>query len=169
MAILETAAASLVGLISKSAGDGIVAKMAAIRNRKTLDEMSNSYEAIINELVQDRAEAIAVAQAYKSEVDRIEISDQDIEHLNKTIERLIELFSDKTTSEDIKIANQVKSLISVDTLKAIQLLGFNYKEALGEPLTRVCAEAIENKLGSSSSQQRNRSNQQVNSSKRRTR
>ncbi len=29
-----------------------------------------------------------------------------------------------------------------DVLKAIQLLGFNYKEAIEEPLTRLCANAI---------------------------
>lgn len=147
MAILETAAVSLVGLISKSAGDGIVSKMAAIRNRKDLAEMANSYESIINELVQDRTEAIAVAQAYKSEVDRIEISDDDIEHLHNTIGQLIDLFMDKGSKENITLAGQVQSLVSVDTLKAMQLLGFNYKEALGEPLTRVCAEAIQQKLG----------------------
>jgi hypothetical protein len=39
---------------------------------------------------------------------------------------------------------QIKELISVDTLKTMQLLGFNYKEAIGEPLTKLCAEAISN-------------------------
>ena len=39
-----------------------------------------------------------------------------------------------------------KELISVDTLKTMQLLGFNYKAAIGEPLTEICANAI-SKLG----------------------
>ncbi len=29
----------------------------------------------------------------------------------------------------------------------MQLLGFNYKEAIGVPLTEVCADVIYNKLG----------------------
>ena len=37
---------------------------------------------------------------------------------------------------------KIKELISVDTLKTMQLLGFNYKEAIGEPLTRLCADTI---------------------------
>lgn len=37
---------------------------------------------------------------------------------------------------------QIKELISVDTLKSMQLLGFNYKAAIGEPLTQLCANAI---------------------------
>lgn len=36
----------------------------------------------------------------------------------------------------------IKDLISVDTLKTMQLLGFNYKAAIGEPLTELCASAI---------------------------
>ncbi len=39
---------------------------------------------------------------------------------------------------------QIKELISVDTLKTMQLLGFNYKAAIGEPLTQICADAISN-------------------------
>ena len=42
----------------------------------------------------------------------------------------------------IETFEQMKELISVDTLKAIQLLGFNYKAAIGEPLTQLCADAI---------------------------
>ena len=41
---------------------------------------------------------------------------------------------------------QLKELISVDTLNTMQLLGFNYKAAIGEPLTEICANAI-SKLG----------------------
>ena len=37
---------------------------------------------------------------------------------------------------------QIKELISIDTLKVMQLLGFNYKSAIGEPLTQICAKTI---------------------------
>ena len=39
-------------------------------------------------------------------------------------------------------------LLNKDTLKTMQLLGFNYKEEIGLPLTEVCSDAIKNKLGS---------------------
>ena len=107
--------------------------------------MANAYDAIINDLVQDRAEAIRIAQACKTEVDRIEISDDDINHLHNTIEKLIRIFG-KYSAEFTETADQINALISVDTLKAIQLLGFNYKEAIGEPLTRICANAIQKSL-----------------------
>lgn len=177
MALLETAAATITNLLAKSAGDGIAQKMQSIRNKKDIKEMSNSYDALINELVQDRIDAIAAAQAYKNEVDRLEISDEDIEQLQNTIGRVLDVFGEidrqqkeqfsamaallQSTNEQktedteqpnqvnefAEIAKQIKGLFNADTLKAIQLLGFNYKEAIGEPLTRVCAHAIETKLG----------------------
>ncbi|MEG2412987.1 hypothetical protein [Clostridium sp.] len=47
-------------------------------------------------------------------------------------------------SQSIDNFNQLKELISIDTLKTMQLLGFNYKAAIGEPLTKVCADSIGN-------------------------
>lgn len=44
--------------------------------------------------------------------------------------------------KQIETMEQVKNLISVDTLKTMQLLGFNYKAAIGEPLTQICSRAI---------------------------
>lgn len=52
---------------------------------------------------------------------------------------------------DVAMYQQLKELICVDVLKAIQLLGFNYKEAIGEPLTQLCANAILNKTKNVSS------------------
>lgn len=53
-------------------------------------------------------------------------------------------FSPNTNLESFE---SLKSLISADTLKAMQLLGFDYKKAIGDPLTEVCARAITNSLG----------------------
>ena len=46
--------------------------------------------------------------------------------------------------KQVESYEQIKELISVDTLKTMQLLGFNYKAAIGEPLTQICANAISN-------------------------
>ena len=146
MALLDTAAVTLGNLLAKSAGDAITEKMQSTRAKTNLDEMANSYENIINGLVQDRIDAISVAQAYKTEVDRVEITDDDITHLHKTIEELVNILG-KDDANLKAIAGQINVLISVDTLKTVQLLGFNYKAAIGEPLTKVCAQMIEAKLG----------------------
>lgn len=44
-------------------------------------------------------------------------------------------------------------LFNKNTLKAAQLLGFNYRKAIGEPLTAACANAINNKMGNTRNNQ----------------
>ena len=65
----------------------------------------------------------------------------------------------KVTAQ-VESYEQIKELISIDTLKTMQLLGFNYKAAIGEPLTQICANAISNIGNKSKSSQLN--NQQRN-------
>ena len=76
-----------------------------------------------------------MAQTYKNELGRIEISDDDIQHLHNTVEKRLEIFKTMSPNAPIETFEQIKELISMDTLKAIQLLGFNYKTAVREPLT----------------------------------
>ena len=45
----------------------------------------------------------------------------------------------------ISAFEQIKNLISVDTLKTMQLLGFNFKIAIGEPLTNMLKNFINSK------------------------
>ena len=89
---------------------------------------------------------------------RIVISDDDIVHLHNTVARLLEIIKAfqlasalvkgeeeiEKVKKQVESYEQIKALISVDTLKTMQLLGFNYKAAIGEPLTQICADAISN-------------------------
>lgn len=66
--------------------------------------------------------------------------------MNATIGRVLQIFAGMNANSNITAFEPLKNLISIDTLKAMQLIGFNYKEAIGEPLTHACANAIKNKL-----------------------
>lgn len=147
---------SLTTLAVKGTATAINTKIKSIKDERNLEKVRNTYEEIVSELLSEREEAIRIAQAYKTELDRIVISDEDIEHLHNTVSRVLEiikvfqLISAATKSEEeiqkineqVKSYEQIKELISVDTLKTMQLLGFNYKAAIGEPLTQICAKAI---------------------------
>ncbi len=147
---------SLTTLAVKGTASAINAKIKSIKNERNLENVKNSYDEIINELLSEREEAVRIAQAYKTELDRIIISDEDIKHLHNTVSKVLNLLknmqllsvSNKSEEEKNKVKEQVatyeqiKELISVDTLKTMQLLGFNYKAAIGEPLTVICANAI---------------------------
>lgn len=156
---------SLTTMVVKGTTSAVNNKIKAIKDEKSVERIRNTYDEIINELLSEREEAIRIAQVYKNELERIVISDEDIVHLHNTISRIIALFgtfSGATSPEEVakkkaqeESFEQLKELISVDTLKTMQLLGFNYKAAIGEPLTEICANAIAS-LGNKSNGQRKR-------------
>lgn len=53
---------------------------------------------------------------------------------------------DSISAEQIEVYKQIKEFISIDTLKTMQLLGFNYKAAIGEPLTLMLRNFILSKV-----------------------
>lgn len=149
---------SLTELAIKGTATAVTNKIKSVKDEKNVERLRNTYDEIVNELLSERDEAVRIAQAYKSELERIIISDEDIEHLHNTVSRILEIVKAlqltpagvkdpeeaKKVTAQVDIYEQIKKLISVDTLKTMQLLGFNYKVAIGEPLTQICANAISN-------------------------
>ena len=141
--LIETGAA-LAELAVKGTATKISNKIRASKNEKDIEKIRTMYDEIINEILQEREDAVRIAQTYKSELDRVIISDDDITHLQNTVSNILDIFKSMSPDMDIDSFKAIKDLISVDTLKTMQLLGFNYKAAIGEPLTKLCAEAISN-------------------------
>jgi len=133
---------ALTGLAVKGTVSTIQKKISASKARKDDKKTIELYDEIVNELIEERSEAIRIAQSYKTELEKYEISDKDIEHLNKTISTVLDIIKDMSPEIDIDSFKKFKDLISVDTLKSMQLLGFNYKKAIGEPLTELCSAKI---------------------------
>lgn len=158
---------SLTELAIKGTATAVTNKIKAVKDEKNIEKIRNTYDEIVNELLSERDEAVRIAQSYKSELERIVISDEDIVHLHNTVSRILEIVKafqlvaatgkgqeevEKVTAQ-VQSYEQIKELISVDTLKTMQLLGFNYKAAIGEPLTQICANAITN-IGNKKSNQK---------------
>lgn len=140
--VLASLAKDLSMLVAKQAATTVQTKVKALRSVKDANEVRTTYDQLLNDLLEDRSQALRIAQAYRDEVEKVEISNSDIEHLHNTVERLLEIIKQHTNTSDSPEAQeqlegleQIKELISVDTLKTMQLLGFNYKKAIGEPLT----------------------------------
>ena len=102
---------SLTELAVKGTASAVNKKIRAVKDIKDAEKLRVTYDALINEVLQEREEAVRIAE---------------IEKIKSQVEGY----------------EQIKELISVDTLKTMQLLGFNYKAAIGEPLTNLCANAI---------------------------
>ncbi len=147
--------ASLTQLAVKGTVTAITTKVKAIKEEQNVENVKAKYDEIINELLSEREEAVRIAQAYKSELEKVVISDEDIEHLHNTVSRILEVIKNlqddnsednNQVNEQIQTYEQIKELISIDTLKTMQLLGFNYKSAIGEPLTLMLRNFILSKI-----------------------
>ena len=146
--ILSEMATNLTSLAVKGTVTAIHSKIESVKSEKNEDTLRATYDEIINELLSEREQTIRIAQAYKEELDRVYISDEDINHLHNTVSKVLDIIKGLSPQKEDVLSNiePLKDLISVDTLKTMQLLGFNYKAAIGEPLTQLCAETI-NRIG----------------------
>ena len=154
--IIESGAA-IATLVGSGTVKAIAAKVQSLKDEKSVDKVRAGYDEILTQLLQERSDAILLAQAYKDELDKIKISDEDIVHLQNTVSNVLDIikqFSPETSTESYET---FKDLISADTLKTMQLLGFNYKAAIGEPLTELCADAIKNFAKNKTQTNQNRS------------
>lgn len=151
--ILELAT-QLASLTAKGTVSGIQTKIASMKNESNIENLKNDYNELIDQLISERAEAIRIARSYKDELEKVEISDDDITHLHNTIEKILDILKETIVVENddnrevmkqISAFEQIKNLISVDTLKTMQLLGFNFKIAIGEPLTNMLKNFINSK------------------------
>lgn len=151
---------TLTELAVKGTATMITNKIKAIKDEKNVEKIRNTYDEIINQLLNEREEAVRIAQAYKSELEKVVISDEDIEHLHNTVSRILEIIKEfqiekaepmwneavNAVEKQVESYEQIKALISVDTLKTMQLLGFNYKAAIGEPLALMLKNFILSKV-----------------------
>ncbi|MCR1903168.1 hypothetical protein [Lactobacillus taiwanensis] len=152
--ILELAK-QLASLTAKGTVSGVQTKIASMKNENNIENLKNDYNELIDQLISERAEAIRIARSYKDELEKVEISDDDITHLHNTIEKILDILKETIVVENndnnrevmkqISAFEQIKNLISVDTLKTMQLLGFNFKIAIGEPLTNMLKNFINSK------------------------
>jgi len=141
---LVEVASSLTTLVSKHTVSAVEKKIQAAKEVKDADQLRMTYDAILNEVLQEREEALRIAQVYKSELERVVISDEDISHLQATVRDVLNVIEKTQMGIDVESFRTLENLITVDTLKTMQLLGFNYKAAIGEPLTKICSKAILN-------------------------
>lgn len=136
---------NLSNLVFKGTATAIHSKIEAIKTEKNIEVIRSNYDEIINQLLFEREEAIRIAQSYKEEIERVIISDEDIIHLHNTVKNILEILKSlNPNNKALDNFDEITNLINVDTLKAMQLLGFNYKYAIGQPLTELCANYISN-------------------------
>lgn len=141
--IIAQLAANLAEATARNTASFITNKISAIKAKKNDKETIGELEEIISELLSDKIEIQRIAQSYEQELVSQRITEKDIKYITDDLLPILNKFIPDDKKTDFE---QVKSLLSVETLTIMQLLGFNYKKAIGEPLTNLLKRVIESKM-----------------------
>ncbi|MDD6807926.1 MAG: hypothetical protein PUD72_05730 [Oscillospiraceae bacterium] len=134
-------ASNLTEAAARNGASFISNKIKISKAKKNDKETIAELEEIISDLLNDKAEIQRIAQAYEQELVSQKITEDDIKYIT---DNLLPIFSEFMPNQ-VEI-DQIKKIISVETLTIMQLIGFNYKKAIGEPLTLLLKKAIESKI-----------------------
>jgi hypothetical protein len=115
-------------------------KIRAVRASGRQEDVIAGLEEIISDLLDDKSELTRIAQSYQSELVSQQLTSGDVRYIADTVFPLLEAMADAGLDEEnekLKQLEAMKPLLSVETVNVLQLLGFNFRRAIGEPLTAL--------------------------------
>jgi predicted helicase len=146
---LQTLGLQLADTAVRHTAASVGIRISAVKAKKNNQETIAELEQIVNDLQSDRSELVRIAQAYEDELVAQRISNSDIEYIsNSFVPALQQIIESAPASEgqDVATAQQViaflQPLLSVEMVTVLQLVGFNFRKAIGEPLTELIARLI---------------------------
>lgn len=140
----------LTTIAGRKSVEVIFDKIRTVKKKGDKDEIISNLEEIINELIADKNRLIQISQAYEENLITQKITQDEIDYITNSIIPLLEEFLKQSSQDDSgKIQdgiNAIKSILSKEIFNMMQILGFNFKEAIGKPLTELLAALIRSKI-----------------------
>ena len=143
----------LATIAGRKSVEAIFDKIRTVKEKGNKDEIIGNLEEIINELIADKNRLIQISQAYEENLIAQRITEDEINYITDSIIPLFEQMidgSDPETAEKMQSGiDIIKPILSKETFNILQILGFNFKSAIGEPLTELLASLIRAKINTS--------------------
>lgn len=132
---------------ARNGAAGIADRIRTRKARKQDKETIADLEEIVNELVSDKSELVRIAQSFEQELVSQKISDADIAYIVDNIIPVLEqvMRAGSEGGEQSQVQEQldlIRPILSAETVTIMQLIGFNYQKAIGEPLTTLVSNLI---------------------------
>jgi len=141
--------------VARNTASAVGDKIKAIKAKRDQRAAIEELEEIVYDLIDDKNELKQIAEAYKENFVAQQISQEEIEYITDSIIPVLrELIAQTASDESNAAVNAVnmeksldilESLLSVKMLTVLQLVGFNFKQAIGEPLTLLLQKFIASK------------------------
>lgn len=153
---LQTLGVQLADAAVRNTAAAIADRIGAAKARRKNDEIIAELEEIISGLVSDKSELVRIAQAYEEELVAQRIAASDIEYISTNfvpiLQRLLESGAAERGEDAASIQaviELVQPILSVETVTVLQLIGFNFRKAIGEPLTTLVGQLISSRTTTS--------------------
>ena len=148
--ILGKLLADFASIAARNTASSISTRVSSIRAKKQDAQTANELCEIINDLVSDREQLLGISRGLEEQFTAQRISDDEIQHLVNTIIPAVKDIASNIGDESALLAiEQFTPLLSTDMLVVLQTVGFNYRAAIGEPLTELLRSFILSKTTSS--------------------
>ena len=141
-------------VVTKSTQTFITDKIKKSKASGDKDNIILELEGIIDELILDKRTLIEIAQKYEEVTSFQKITPTDVEYITTSILPVLEEFlttalaldglTNEKSEEIDKMVNLIKPILSVETFNILQMLGFNFRDAIGQPLTQLMQKKITN-------------------------
>lgn len=145
--VISQLIANLASVSAKNTASRIADKLKANRSNKDKDAQIAELRSMVNELVDEKSEAIEIARAFQEKLVSQSIDQDQIEFITGTVIPTVEKVARDTKGagdrQTVQMLEVLKSLLRPEMLQVMQILGFNYSEAIGQPLTRFIAHKID--------------------------
>lgn len=140
----QTLAAQLAATAVRNTASSIADKITAAKARRRNEETIAELEEIIYSLIDDKSELLRISQAFEAELVTQQLSESDITYVSDNLvpllTQLLESAAQGRGQSPIAaraMVDQLQPLLSVETVKIMQIIGFNFRKAIGEPLTEL--------------------------------
>lgn len=138
----------LAATAARNTAAAIVDKISATKAARSAADQIGQLEQIITELIADKNELTRIAQAYQQELVAQQLTPGDVKYIADTIVPILEDIVDGMGAQGqgpaMKAQLQtLKPLLSAETVTVLQLLGFNFRQGVGIPLTNRLRDLIE--------------------------
>jgi hypothetical protein len=137
---IQEVSLQIVPTLIQNTASSVAARIQTAKAKKDDKQTIAELTEIINELVEDNSQLQGAVQAYKHELVAQQITREDISYITDTVIPLLEgIMATGDKPVPTETVNAIRALLSAETLNVMQLLGFNFKQAIGQPLTELVA------------------------------
>lgn len=131
--------------LARNTATAISDKVRGLKAAGKKDETIAGLEELVSDLIADKAEVTRIAQSYQQELVSQRLTPGDVKYIADTVIPLIENVAHASGAQGealLKQIDAIKPVLSVETANVLQILGFNFRKAIGEPLTQLLEHAI---------------------------